>query len=104
MRFSLDDYQGDYAMFCKTKEEANIFLNFLADHGRKWSSGNSYREVKSFGGYADGACYAFNIGQWCSFDWYANRGFTILEFENFEWDGYASCISTDMICEFVLNL
>ena len=29
MKFDIDNYQSNYVMHCKTKEERKIFVNFL---------------------------------------------------------------------------
>lgn len=41
-KFSLDYYEGKYAMHCDTKEKAEIFCNYLHKMGRTWRNGKSY--------------------------------------------------------------
>lgn len=36
MKFNINKYEGNYAMHCKTEEEAKIFCRYLDSVGRKW--------------------------------------------------------------------
>lgn len=42
MRFDITQYKGKYVMHCKTREDAQTFLEFLANLGRTWCDGASY--------------------------------------------------------------
>lgn len=60
-KFSLDYYEGKYAMHCDTKEKAKIFCNYLHEKGRTWRNGKSYTFLKWFT-YEDETVYCFNHG------------------------------------------
>ena len=45
MKFNLNDYQDNYVMHCKTKEEAENFCRFLHQNGGKWCTGDSYLDM-----------------------------------------------------------
>lgn len=60
MKFNLNDYQGNYAMHCKTKEEAESFCRFLHQNGRRWRSGRSYLDEDHWDEYEDDTIYFFN--------------------------------------------
>ncbi len=80
--FNLDDYKGDYVMHCATEEEANNFLEILHRAGRKWCSGDSYLN-NYYDEYKNQTCYEFNAGAYCYFQWYKEKGYTILEWSDF---------------------
>lgn len=42
MKFNINKYEGNYAMHCKTEEEAKIFCRYLDSVGRKWVDGDLY--------------------------------------------------------------
>ena len=85
MRFDITQFQGRYAMHCKTREDAQTFLEFLHKNGRSWCNGESYRSLY-YAKHRDQTAYAFNEGKYGSVDWYASRGYTVLSLEDFEWD------------------
>ena len=84
-KFKLEDYRGDYAMHCKTREEAEIFCNYLANHNRYWRGGSSYFCHAQWSYYKDTTAYAFNRGQFSPCDYYEDNGYKILEFSDFDW-------------------
>lgn len=65
MKFNLNDYKGNYAMHCKTKEEAESFCRFLHQNGRRWSDGTSYLKNDFWDEYEDDTIYFFNE---CTYD------------------------------------
>lgn len=84
MKFNLNDYQGDYVMHCKTKEEAESFCRFLHQNGKKWSSGDSYLEFNRWDLYKTDTVYCFNLGMYCDVvfaKW--QEYYTILEWSDF---------------------
>ena len=83
MRFRLEDYKGDYVMWCKTEEEAIDFCRVMHESGRKWASGDSYIKYPRFSDYLDETCYNFNNGSYSYRNWYERRDFTILEWSDF---------------------
>ena len=87
MKFDIKHYAEDfYVMNCKTKEEAEVFLGYLKQLGKHWRDGSSYNNLH-YSEYLEETCYAFNKGQYGSVAWYKSHGYTILTFEDFEWEG-----------------
>lgn len=87
MKFNIDKYMGNYAMHCKTEEEAKIFLRYLDSVGRKWVDGTSYMSMTKWSAYGPDTCYDFYNGTYCNKTYFLTcYGYTILEFSDFEWD------------------
>lgn len=86
MRFNINDYEGKYAMHCKTEEEAKIFCRYLDSVGRKWSSEDSYLSMTNWYSYGPDTCYSFNNGTYCEKTYFLTLDYTIFEFGDFEWD------------------
>lgn len=87
MKFNINKYMGNYAMHCKTEEEANIFLRYLDSVGRKWVNGTSYMSMTNWSVYGHDTCYDFNGGTYCDKTYFLTRDYyTILEFSDFKWD------------------
>lgn len=103
MRFDANDYKGRYAMHCATEKEANIFLEYLDSIGRKWSSSKKYTDENYFYNYYENTTYDFNQSCYGSFDWFIEEGYEILEFTDFEWDGYKAeeVVSDDELLNFI---
>lgn len=85
MNFDITAYQGKYAMNCKTKEEAQIFLEFLANIGRTWCDGQSYTSLLNYN-YDGQTAYAFNEGRYGRTDRQEAHGYKVINFEDFDWD------------------
>lgn len=87
MKFNINKYEGNYAMHCKTEEEAKIFCRYLNSVGRRWGSGHSYISMTNWDDYGPNTCYSFNSGTYCDKIYYLTHNrYTILEFSDFEWD------------------
>lgn len=87
MKFNINKYEGNYAMHCKTEEEAKIFCRYLDSVGRKWGSGTSYMSMTNWDDYGPDTCYSFNSGTCCDKTYFLTHNrYTILEFSDFEWD------------------
>lgn len=87
MKFNINKYMGNYAMHCKTKEEAKIFCRYLDSVGRKWVDGTSYMSMTKWSVYGPDTCYDFYNGTYCNKTYFLTcYGYTILEFSDFEWD------------------
>lgn len=87
MKFNINKYLGNYAMHCKTEEEAKIFLRYLDSVGRRWADGTSYMSMTNWNVYGPDTCYDFYDGTYCAKRYYLTRNcYTILEFSDFEWD------------------
>ncbi len=83
MKFNINNYKGKYVMHCKTEEEANNFLAYLDSVGRKWCTGESYKNRTSYDMYEEDTCYYFNEGSYCNIDWFRENNYTILEWSDF---------------------
>lgn len=87
--FDITNYINiDVCMHCYTEEEARVFLDFLHDSGRTWSSKDSYKGNTEFKRYKENTCYAFNKGKYGRLEIFKNMGFIVLEFEDFDWSKY----------------
>lgn len=85
MKFNINKYEGNYAMHCKTEEEAKIFCRYLDSVGRRWADGTSYMSMTNWN-YGPDTCYTFNSGTYCKKTYFLTRNYyTILEFSDFEW-------------------
>ncbi len=82
MKFNIENYPGKYVMHCKTKEEAEDFLNYLHSIGRTWVGGGSYKN-NMFWLFEEDTAYNFNEGSHCSTFYYEKNNYTILEWEDF---------------------
>lgn len=83
MMFNIDDYKGKYVMHCKTEKEAEIFCKYLHSIGRTWNTGDSYVPESYWDEYKESMCYSFNDGTYCDKHCFEERGYTILEMEDF---------------------
>ena len=83
MIFDLNKYPGNYAMHCKTAEEAESFCQYLHENGRKWVSGGSYVCNTNYYYYDSETAYSFNTGCYCNCDFYRRAGYTILEWSDY---------------------
>lgn len=86
MRFNIKDYKGKYVMHCKTKEEAEIFCEYLYSIGRTWGNGDSYKDDNNdriYAIYGAETCFEFNRGRYGSKQYFEADEYTILEMEDF---------------------
>lgn len=90
MKFNINDYEGKYAMHCKTQEEAEIFCRYLNSVGKKWRGNVSYTIYTTYWDtYKDQTCYALNEGRFSPIRYYKRNGYYILEFSDYDWgDAY----------------
>lgn len=86
MIFELDEYTSrKYVMHCDTFEKAQIFLQYLHNHGMTWQDGSSYME-NMFWSFNKNTCYRFNEGIQASINYYLQMpDVSILEFDHFDW-------------------
>ena len=66
MKFDINNYNGNYAMHCKTEEEAKDFCNYLHKIGRRWITGGSYAQTTCYEEYKGDTIYYFNKGTYGS--------------------------------------
>lgn len=83
MMFNIDDYKGKYVMHCKTEEEARVFFTYLDSIGHTWKTGDSYLSKNYWNDYEEATCYEFNEDRYCSKRYFKEKGYTILEMEDF---------------------
>lgn len=84
MKFNIEDYKGNYAMHCKTEEEAKDFCRYLDSIGRKWSSEDSYAELTEWNEYKEKTCYCFNNDTYSSVSNYTiKHNYQVLEWGDF---------------------
>lgn len=90
MRFNIDDYKTyvktSVCMNCRTKDEAEIFLEYLHSCGKRWSAGESYCNKNYYSVYRDETCYFFLDGTYSSLRWAKDENCEILYFSDFDWD------------------
>ena len=84
MKFNINEYEGKYAMHCKTKEEARDFCNYLHRVGRTWCNGASYLTCTEYDSYMEQTTYEFNSGMFGRREYYEKeRHYKILEWSDF---------------------
>lgn len=90
-KFCFDEYQERrYVMHCRSVEDAKYFCSLLHKEGRNWRGGQDYINNVDYSLADGGTCYAFNMGQRGTYDFFIDNQdqYTILEFDDFQWDGY----------------
>ena len=70
------------AVHCKTEEEAKDFCKKMHEQGMKWCGGDAYLEHTNYSNYKEKTCYTAN-GCYCDHDFYAKKGYTILEWSDY---------------------
>ena len=85
MKFNINNYKGKYVMHCKTKEEAREFCNYLHSIGRKWNNGEFYINQSCYYTYREDTVYFFNDDAFDDVEYAREKGYTILEFSDFDW-------------------
>ena len=84
MKFDFEKYKGQkVAMHCKTEKEAIDFCNYMYNHGKKWTSGRSYKEDTNYIYYHSETCYCFNNGTYDKREYLIKEGFEILEWSDY---------------------
>lgn len=99
-KFNINDYlDKKVAVHCDTEEKARIFRTCLAQHGLSWCSGVSYLSKSNWCEYKEHTCYNFHDGSYAYTDWYRERHYLILEFDDFNWTdyGYRSLRGDDLL-------
>lgn len=88
-KFNISDYSDrKVVMHCDAKNKAEVFVTYLTERGFKWCTGKSYSSALEWQTYEERTCYSFNTGEFSHIDWYRNRDYLILEFDNFDWSDY----------------
>ena len=84
MRFNFDDYCGRgrrYAMRCRNRAEAEVFLTYLDSLGEHWITGESYLDFNDSWNPMY-PCFIFREGLRCEA---GLSNFIYLEFSDFDW-------------------
>lgn len=85
MGFNFDDYCDPgkrYAMRCRNRAEAEVFLTYLDSLGKSWHTGYRYLDF-DYGWNPTFPCYIFQEGLRCED---GRPDFTYLEFSDFDWN------------------
>ena len=86
MKFDVSNYpSSSVVIHVSTEKEAKIFCIYLDKIGRKWNSGDSYKDHTNFSFYKENTCYNFNEGAFCDKEYYQHFNYEILEFKDFDW-------------------
>ena len=88
MKFDINSYDDMTAMHCETIEQARFFTHYLASLGLTWMSGNSYERCDNWELHGQNTCYRFKVGEYARIGFYKENDYKILEFTDFEWDGF----------------
>ena len=78
---------NDTAMHCPSLEQAKMLLKYLDNHGYRWFSGMRYTETTYWEDYHEDTCYCFLDGSYCSLRYCIDKGYPVLEFDDFDWNG-----------------
>lgn len=82
--FHIKDYPGKYAMHCDTEEKAKLFCNYLHRMGKHWIDKTDYTDTV-WNELHQGMVYEFNDDMFSHIDYARHNGYTILEFDDFDW-------------------
>ena len=75
-------FHGRYVIHTKTLEEAKLFEKYMRHNGGRPASSNNW-DV-----YMEDTCFNINTCSYMNIDWYKTAGYTILEFEDFDWSDF----------------
>ena len=84
MKFEIERRIGKFVMNCADADSYKIFLEYLHSKGRSWDGGQSYMDVSDYSPHY--SCFMFNEGLRCSVDYAVMNGYTVLSFEDYEWE------------------
>lgn len=83
MKFDINNYEGKYAMHCKTEEEARDFCNYLHSIGRKWNGNYNYLNHTYWSTWRENTVYYFNDDMYGEYQYALKDNYTVLEWEDF---------------------
>lgn len=84
MKFDFKKYENrQYAVHCKTKEEAEDFCRVMHEHGLTWNSGDYYLNKTDWRDYMEDTCYNPREGTYGPLSIYIELNYTILEWSDF---------------------
>lgn len=73
--------QPNTVVHCKTEEQAENLLKWVDSKGLKWGSGDSYLNKTRYSTYGDETCYKLQNGNFAGYDFYAEKGYNILQYD-----------------------
>ena len=100
MKFEFDAYDSNHVMLCPTEESAKYFVKFLDSLGRSWRSGASYTHHNNWERHKEETCYRFTNGEYSSLRYFESEGYVILNFYDFDWDGFSAKPDTTISMSF----
>lgn len=88
--FNINDYRYKTVMHCKTVKEIKTLLDYLEVVGHQWCVSYSKKTAYAiahevYSKYRENTCINFKIGSFAYVDFYEREGYTILEFDDFDW-------------------
>ena len=84
------------AIHTRTEKQAKALLKALDKRGYRWTEGIKLNSTTWYGVFRKDTCYSFydyyrklqdKEVRYCSFNWYKNEGYTIIEFKDIDWKG-----------------
>ena len=103
MKFIIEKYPIHTVMHCESREECDIFEEFLSKQGRTWRGGDSYNAGihDIFGHCGTETCYNYNCGTYSELRYYEENKFKILRFSDFDWGrGYNNEVKDIILTDF----
>ena len=76
------------AMHCSKLEQAEIFAQYLDKYGYSWCTGEAYTHNDRWTAFNQDTCYNFVQGTYDNLEYFISNGFEILEFSDFNWEGF----------------
>lgn len=98
--FNPYDYDENVAMYCETREESDIFRQWLHAYGLHWSSGRGYDTHSRWSPYR--TCYRFLRGTIGDYrDYITDPSMSVLRFSDFDWSGSPNVTGeeTELACD-----
>ena len=103
----LENYQGEWAVWCKTREEALLLTDALDKLGRTWSTGSKY-DVTYWDTFKQDTVYFINSGHYgsiCTKEDFEN--YHVITFAEllglYEIENYKQKINKKLVAEMMLN-
>lgn len=78
----LEEFTDKDVIHCPTGELANKICELLNDNDFEWASGNSYLKSNNWKTFKQDTCYLVSRGEYCSINYYKNKGYTIYKAED----------------------
>ena len=90
--FDINKYNTNTVIHCKTVKEIKTLLDYLDAVGHQWcisyNKESAYAIAKElYSRYRENTCINFKLGCFAGVDFYERKGYTIFEFDDFNWFG-----------------